>query len=327
MEKELTYFERVNWTKQGFSYITLSQVVEMIRTGENMLSNGNRGDGYTLKDITEFIQSRPEGIDIQKYKLDYLPAVCFNGVYNGQAVGKYSHVTAIDFDHIPGQDAYSYLYTRLMSTPCVVNIYRTPSGRGLKAIILHDNDNIALHEEMYGQLLEMFDNTVCRPDPVCFDINRRHYLCYDPDIWTNLNPVPFHFISKGSRPSKPDSAIKPKPKTPSISDNHSISDASIMNMLKSRCKRFHPEYLVEGQRRIGAYWFGTLAKKAGVDYDYGLCFVTELYNSDAIRLVIGNPFTDEEIASHYTKGYEDGEFDDGYRDGFNFRKTGLGYRK
>ena len=57
-----------------------------------------------------------------------------------------------------------------------------------------------------------------------------------------------------------------------------------MCMLKGRCKRFHPDYLIEGARRDGVYWFGTQSTKAGVDYQYGLDYVKKLYQS-VMRLV------------------------------------------
>lgn len=60
----------------------------------------------------------------------------------------------------------------------------TPSGNGLKALVLHDNTDPARHEDLYGQLLDKF-YVANRNDASCKDLARRNYLSYDPDIWTN----------------------------------------------------------------------------------------------------------------------------------------------
>ena len=93
-----------------------------------------------------------------------------------------------------------------------------------------------------------------------------------------------------------------------------------MSMLKGRCKRFHPDYLKEGARRDGVYWFGTQAAKAGVDYQYGLDYVMKLYQSDEIELTRGGAFTEEEITENYTNGYDAESYDEDYRKGFSIKK-------
>ena len=98
------------------------------------------------------------------------------------------------------------------------------------------------------------------------------------------------------------------------------SDASIMNMLKSRCRRFHPDYLVEGARRDGVYWFGTQAAKAGVEYLFGLEYVKKLYQSEEITLTRGGAFTEDEITENYTNGYGAENYDEDYRKGFSIKK-------
>ena len=69
----------------------------------------------------------------------------------------------------------------------------TPSGNGLKALVLHDNTDPARHEDLYGQLLDKF-YVANRNDASCKDLARRNYLSYDPDIWTNPNPEPYPYV-------------------------------------------------------------------------------------------------------------------------------------
>lgn len=77
-----------------------------------------------------------------------------------------------------------------------------------------------------------------------------------------------------------------------------------MNMLKGKCKKHKPELLCEGHRRDGVFWFACEAKMAGVDYDYGLSFVKELYHSEEIQLTSGYDFPDSEIEENFRNGYE-----------------------
>ena len=84
--------------------------------------------------------------------------------------------------------------------------------------------------------------------------------------------------------------------------------------------RFHPDYLVEGARRDGVYWFGTQAAKAGVDYLFGLEYVKKLYQSDEVTLIRGGAFTEDEITENYTNGYDAESYDEDYRKGFSIKK-------
>ena len=316
MNLSVTLFQRINWTRYGLKTITVDEAIDMIRQGTYLIDDSQRtGVRCTLQEMTYYLQHLPSDADIQDCKIQYLPAVSFNGVYD-DGIKVYSNVTAIDFDHIPSQEEYTNLYMRLMSTPCVRNIYRTPSGRGLKALILHDNPDSSMHKNLYEQLLVMFQTPFIKTDSSCKDLSRRNYLCFDPDVWTNPSPKPYHFTYVPS--------LDPIPQTsrmnPENLDVTGLSDASVMNLLKSRCRRFHPEYLIEGARRNGVYWFGTQSAKAGVECQFGLDYVTHLYLSDEIGLTYGNEFTEKEITDNYMSGYYDEEYDANFRENLKPKK-------
>lgn len=327
MNKYVTLFGRINWTTYGLKKIHIMDAVEIIRNGTFCVDDRTRSGIYcTLACITEYIQKLPPEVDIQPIKAGLLPAVSFNGVYNNGIV-EYSSITALDFDHIPSQNEYTDLYRCLMATPCVGWIFRTPSGRGLKALVVHDNTNPDMHSNMYQQLMNMFRTSYIKADPKCKDLSRRSYLCYDPDVWNNPSVVPYHFIYDKSYdvPMAGTKAYKTKSipfvNFKQLEINDYPSDASIMNLLKSRCRRFKPYCLHEGWRRDGVYWFGTQAAKAGVDYGYGLTFVVNLYKSDEITLSKGGKFTDDEIFENYTNGYKTETFDETFRRSFAVRRN------
>ena len=322
---KITLFGRINWTTYGLRTITVQEAISIIRDGDYRIYNKDYNITFSLREITEYLQYKANVNSLQLLKEHFLPAVSFNGVYNNGIV-EYSNVTALDFDHIPSQKEYTELYLRLRATPCVGWIYRTPSGKGIKAIVLHDNDNPLLHTNMHQLLMYMFQTPYIKTDPKCKDLSRRNYLCYDPDVWTNPSPIPYHFCydtrfdtsySTSCVRNRNNSAYTVQRIKPIITIG-GPSDTSIMNMLKSRCKRFHPDYLKEGTRRDGVYWFGTQMAKAGVDYTLGLEFVNELYQSNEITLTRGGAFTEEEIIENFTNGYDAETYNEQYRKGFNF---------
>ena len=154
---KVTLTEKINWTKYNLTYPGLGDIIEMIRTG-NMLLLDNEFNGYTLKQTIEHIRSVAPG-DMQKWKARLLLAVAYNGTFrelNSAGLIEYSCVTALDFDHIATPDEMIWLRNKLMITECVLSLFVTPSGNGLKALVLHDNTDPAKHGDLYEQLLNMF---------------------------------------------------------------------------------------------------------------------------------------------------------------------------
>ena len=260
-DKMFTLLQRINYTKYGLQYIDFNEVVEVIRNGDLVLYDSEYGK-YTLRQAIEHIRTVPEE-DRQYWKSRLLPAVAYNARFlevNSKGLDDYSCITAMDFDHIATRDEMIHLRNRLIITPCVVCVFVTPSGEGLKALVLHDNENPDLHRDLYEQLLKKFD--VASKDESCKDIARRNYLSYDPDIWVNRSPVAFHYIP----------TIKPQNYSKQYSGNSvkSVSDESIIRIMDSVWKKKHPEYWLEGQRANSIFKLACLMCKWGVDEDFAI---------------------------------------------------------
>lgn len=257
----ITLFKRINWTAANISTISLAQAVEIIRTGEYQIIDD--GNSYTLKHVTQLIQNGSYQPNVlQEIKMRYLPAVSFNGTFQNGLITHYSSITAIDFDHIPNQEVFNDICMRLVKTSCVVNIFKTPSGRGLKAVVLHDNTDPAKHGDMYCQLLEMFKYTAVNADSSCKDLFRRNYLCWDPYVYTNPNPVPFHYV-----PSiKPSIACNLHSMSQSgMRKTGAISSMSILNIMNKTWNNKHPEYWIEGNRATSIFKLSCQLCRWGVD--------------------------------------------------------------
>ena len=283
---KVTLTEKINWTKYNLTYPGLGDIIQMIRTGDMQLHD-NEFDGYTLKQAIEHIRSVAPG-DMQKWKARLLPAVAYNGTFrelNGAGLIEYSRVTALDFDHIATPDEMIRLRNKLMITECVLSVFVTPSGNGLKALVLHDNTDPARHGDLYEQLLNMF-YVANRSDAGCKDLARRNYLSYDPDIWTNPNPEPYPYVP----------TIKPQVQMPQSSGTRTVSDKSIISIMNSHWKRNNPEYWKKGNRGNCIFRLACWMCKWGVDEELATEYFIDGWEDDTMD--------EKEIRSHVGNAYK-----------------------
>lgn len=284
MDSYITLAHRINHTRYNLSYPTLSRVTGMIRDG-NMVLCDNQYGKYTLAQAIEHIRKQPEN-EMQYWKARLLPAVAYNGTFSeidSTHLISYSNVTAMDFDHIGTQDEMTGLRNWLIRTPCVLCVFVTPGGRGLKALILHDNTDPDRHRDLYTQLLDKFN--VAGKDSACKDMARRNYLSYDPDIWMNPNPVTFHYIPTVRAQGK---VIQPHAE-------RKVSDKSIINIINSFWKKNNPEYWKEGNRAESIFKLACLMCKWGVDESLAIGYFTEGWKSPTM--------SEEEILGHVRNAY------------------------
>ena len=281
MDSYITLAHRINHTRYNLSYPTLSRVTGMIRDGNMVLCDSQYGK-YTLAQAIEHIRKQPEN-EMQYWKARLLPAVAYNGTFSeidSTHLISYSNVTAMDFDHIGTQDEMTDLRNWLIRTLCV---FVTPGGRGLKALILHDNTDPDRHRDLYTQLLDKFN--VAGKDSACKDMARRNYLSYDPDIWMNPNPVTFHYIPTVRAQGK---VIQPHAE-------RKVSDKSIINIINSLWKKNNPEYWKEGNRAESIFKLACLMCKWGVDESLAIGYFTEGWKSPTM--------SEEEILGHVRNAY------------------------
>lgn len=219
-----------------------------------------------------------------------LPAVIWNGKFSYKHKSGcliYSSYTALDFDHIPPEEMAS-LKRQLEEEPCVYDYFVTPSGEGLKAIILHDNYEPRNHTDLYWQLLRKFK--MDDPDKSTCDLARGNYLSYDPDVWINPAPVPYHYVplptvtEDAQTPTR--TIVKDKGgKITSIEDDTWISrflnelgracrtDESIINILRSQ---WTGTSITERGRNVTALSYAGILCKAGVEKEKTNVFIHEL---------------------------------------------------
>lgn len=240
-----------------------------------------------------------------------LPAVTWNGTFktkNRSDLIHYSSFTALDFDHIQPEKMDGF-GKWLQSFQCVYAYYITPSGKGYKAIILHDNYEPLYHYDLYNQLLKLFDCPEI--DKSTTDLARGNFLSYDPNLWKNPNPEPFHFVPSTSEPVIPETVtetiIKDEAGNEMITEDDSyvakflntlsrqvVSDDSIIRILG---KIWTGKSIANGRNNTTMSYAGVLCK-AGVEKDRAKSFIEKLIPDFDITEII------EYAYSHNTFGCE-----------------------
>lgn len=257
----------------------IPEILEYIRTG-NYLGIPNKVKAVRrAKDKDEK--------DARKLRL---PAVIWNGKFSYKHKSGcliYSSYTALDFGHIPPEEMDA-IKKQLKEEPCVYAYFVTPSGEGLKAIVLHDNYVPSNHADLYQQLLRKFK--MDDPDKSTCDLGRGNYLSYDPDLWINPSPEPFHYVPSSTFSVDIDTPtrtiVKDKGgKETLITDETWISrflnelgkacktDESIINILRSK---WTGASITERGRNVTVLSYAGILCKAGVEKEKAKALIREL---------------------------------------------------
>ena len=187
-KKRVSLFKRITDVKNPIDY-NLDDILEIIRTGTE----------FDLKKKVQDVRNAKDK-DEKDEKKKRIPAATVNGTFenkNKNCLLVYSSYTALDFDHIPEDEMQDFIDS-LKKSPHVYAGFRTSSGEGYKAIILHDNLEPLYHDDLYEQLLNHYNCEV--KDTSTRDLARGNYLSYDPDLWINPDAVPFHFVPSTTVP-------------------------------------------------------------------------------------------------------------------------------
>ena len=302
MSKKISICARIN-TPSYLRNFEINDVLWMIRYGTCCLQD--------LKSITTQIQSEPDHDVQNQLKLLHLPVALFNGTFsykNSAGLKEYSGFTAIDFDNFNSEQDLQYIGYRLCITPSVYAVFRTPSGRGLKAIVMHDNDNPEYHEELYLQLLAKFNTPAT--DTSVGDIARGNYICYDPNLWVNSSCVPYHFVHNPQFVNNKVIASRACATLDKATLRNALSllkplskksDESIINILNAKWRKDSSRWK-EGNRANSIFNSASELCRAGVDMDKSIDYLIASYKPTGMN--------EKEIEYQVVRGYQNNV--DGY---------------
>ena len=296
---KISLFNRITDINHPEEY-EIDKVLDIIKTSSY----------YHVAEKVDAVRKAKKDEDKDKAKMK-LPAVTWNGTFktkNRSDLIHYSSFTALDFDHIQPEKMDEF-GKWLQGFSCVYAYYITPSGKGYKAIILHDNYEPLYHYDLYNQLLKLFDCP--EKDTSTVDLARGNFLSYDPNLWKNPNPEPFHFVSYTPEPVIPDivteTIIKDETGNEIITEDDSyvanflntlsrqvVSDDSIIRILG---KIWTGKSIANGRNNTAMSYAGVLCK-AGVEKNRAKSFIEELIPDYDITEII------EYAYSHNTFGCE-----------------------
>jgi hypothetical protein len=138
--------------------------------------------GYLKEDI-EYLRSL-EDDDYRDFK-KRLPGVTVSGVFERRrddALLTHSGLIQVDIDKVPG---YSALFKKLSKDPFIYVCFRSPGGKGIKAIV-KIFASAESHANQFRALSTYFKTKYkIEIDQNCKNVSRCMLLSYDPDIYCN----------------------------------------------------------------------------------------------------------------------------------------------
>ena len=167
-----------------------------------------------LKQLTEFVRNQPDE-DMFKEEKKKLPMIAPSGVFtyrndNIENLREYSNIMVLDFDKFPKHEAANKFKQKLVQYANQLHIYAvwfSPSNKGVKVAMLHDNSNPEYHYNLFWQVKNNLYPNTDEFDNKCGNLSRTCFLSYDPDVWLNPNKdnLPFyHFVYDPSIPDPPE---------------------------------------------------------------------------------------------------------------------------
>ncbi len=279
--RNVSLFPQLTNTKHSETW-SIDKLLDVIKTDSY----------YHLKDKVEAVRKAKDKDEADEKK-SFLPLVCWNGIFRFREssitnITTYSSYTALDFDHFSTDDEMMKFKERLKGIEWVYAVYTTPSGKGLKAIVQHDNIFPEFHTELYNELLSRFD--IPEIDPHTKDLARGNYMSYDPELWKNPNPKSYHFVVPDSLPQDHQpltyTVVKGEQEAPMIYKDditessmlHTfctsiISDRSVLKILR---KRWENDDRSKGRNNRAFSYLGILCK-AGIPKTKAIDFVLSLF--------------------------------------------------
>lgn len=252
--------------------VSISQIVEGIRIGRW------REETLAVRQALAH-DDKKQAADLKRR----LPYVSFGGVFEGghkaSQLRKYSGRIVLDLDHTPLPEL-ARLQALCREQECVEAAFITPSGKGLKIIVVTDATP-EMHTQAFAAVTGYFDRLLGHEsDHACKDISRGHFVSYDPEAFYREVTEPFHV--EGEEPDNPP------------------AEAASVEMGDEEADRFVGSYLTlypaqEGNRNNRLFRLSCEARKRGID--------SETLQRAAVRQMGYADFSEWEITQAVKSAY------------------------
>ena len=181
--KEVSYIKRIWNVGNILNRRTMDEILEMQRVSAFAMEKKI----LDLRKVTDHERR-------QRLKSVLLPAFMPNGTFTSKrnsGLKEYGPYTVLDADNCDVERKDDIFHT-----PCVKAVYVSPSGNGLKIVVMHDNQDPKRHKAMYKKLMKHFkDNYGIECDSATSGLSSAHYLSFDAGmLWREDDEVkPFEF--------------------------------------------------------------------------------------------------------------------------------------
>lgn len=181
---ELSYFE--NYSSRLPVSSTLEEVVELIRSNERIRA---LTDGYRVSGDKALKEASPL----------FGAAAIFSGGKKAGDITSLTGLSLVDIDHVAAKGGVESLKMKVEKEPHTLLCYKTISGDGLRILFRYELDmsySLAQQKQFYPKAFAVGNAYYARllgieTDEKCKNIGRLSGLAYDPDVYLNLEAVPF----------------------------------------------------------------------------------------------------------------------------------------
>ncbi|WP_346713732.1 BT4734/BF3469 family protein [Mediterranea massiliensis] len=274
-------------------HLPLLEILESIRKGD-------------LRKKIERIRKETGHNRRNELKKKLLPAICFSGIFRKMEdaeITESSGIICIDLDNVCDLKIEK---ERLKTVSYVLSIFMSPSGNGLKVLVLHDLQDLSRHKDLYhhlGNLLGVEGRTDLKFDLRCSNISHPCMWSYDQELYLNKNATTLHVDLNtlpvlGNSPS--DDTIKEKKVKPE--DNSNITLLTDPKVIKEKILESHTlfeEYysMYPGVRNNNLLILASFFYNDGIPESYAIDYLITYYSdkkngfpSDEIEKVVHSAY-------------------------------------
>lgn len=181
---KISVFKNLFNSKETPFDVTIQEIVMRIKHGT-----------YDLKNKIKRIRELDSKDEEHKKLKQSLIAILFNGTFserNDNSLIQHSGLCILDFDKYPDEETMMEERQNLILDPYIVMVFRSPGGKGLKALIKIPQSDKNEHKrrfKAFGKYInsDYFDHANSNVSRVCYE-------SYDPDVYLDLDKATFEGI-------------------------------------------------------------------------------------------------------------------------------------
>lgn len=187
--------ENLMFNKYKNSFATVSEeesikeITEKIRVGYLIKAK--------IKKLRTELQEKGKTSYFKRLKSE-LPAFIISGKYSKRSreakqLQVYYGWMVFDIDNISSEEEYQRIFSKVKEKPHMKAVFRSPSGIGMKIIVVTDNSDSEKHTELYKRLMKYFESELNVKFDCTSEVNRLCFYSYDPEIYYNEDSKIFKF--------------------------------------------------------------------------------------------------------------------------------------